>query len=66
MSIIDCANATAPINISQKDVQGPCSLLCDYNHDYGEYVPNVLNKGSYLSLNFSGNLNPVKFNDLKI
>jgi carbonic anhydrase len=65
MSIIDCANATAPINISQKDVQGPCSLLCDYNHDYGEYVPNVLNKGSYLSLNFAGNLNPVKYNDLK-
>jgi len=63
-NIIDCPNATAPVNIAMNKVTGPCSLLCSYNHKYGIYSPNVTNKKSYLSLNYSGKTNPVTYNNV--
>jgi|AntAceMinimDraft_11_1070367.scaffolds.fasta_scaffold04260_8 carbonic anhydrase len=60
---IDCSNATSPVNISMSTIAGPCHLKCDYNHEYGIYSPNITNKGNYLSLNYSGKTNPVKYND---
>jgi len=60
---IDCSNATSPVNISTHTSAGPCSLKCDYNHNYGIYAPNVSNKENYLSLNYSGKTNPVQYND---
>jgi len=65
MSTINCENATAPMNISKDKIQGPCTLLCDFNHKYGIYTPNITNKGSYLSLNYSNPNSepPVKYND---
>jgi len=67
MATINCEKATAPINISKDKVQGPCNLLCDYNHKYGIYSPNVTNKREYLSLNYSNpnSKAPVTYNDLK-
>ena len=62
---INCESATAPINIVKSKIMGPCSLLCDYNHTYGSYTPNATNKGSYLSLNYSGKADPVTFNNKK-
>lgn len=65
MATINCENATAPMNITKDKIQGPCTLLCDFNHKYGVYSPTVTNKGSYLSLNYS-NPNtkpPVLYND---
>jgi carbonic anhydrase len=62
---IVCENSTAPVNIDKSKVVGPCLLKCDYNHDYGMYTPNITNNDSYLSLNYSGKTNPVKYNDLK-
>ena len=58
-----CTTATSPINISMSSIDGPCVLKCDYNYDYGTYTPNVSNKGNYLTLNYSGKSNPVKYND---
>ena len=58
-----CKNATSPINISMSGIMGPCVLKCDYNYDYGTYSPNITNSRSYLSLNYSGKTNPVKYND---
>lgn len=65
MATINCENATAPMNISKDKIQGPCTLLCDFNHKYGIYTPNITNKGSYLSLNYSNPNSepPVKYND---
>jgi len=60
---INCPNATSPVNISMDSIMGPCVLKCDYNYSYGDYVPNISNKNSYLSLNYSGKFNPVKYND---
>jgi carbonic anhydrase len=57
-----CKNATAPVNISMDNITGPCSLKCDYNYNYGIYSPNITNNNEYLSLNYSGKLNPVKYN----
>lgn len=67
MATINCENATAPMNISKKKIQGPCSLLCDYNHKYGIYSPNVTNKGRYISLNYTNTdpHDPVTYNDLR-
>lgn len=58
-----CSNATSPINIEMKNIQGPCILKCDYNYEYGTYSPNITNKETYLSLNYSGKINPVKYNN---
>ena len=58
-----CTTATSPINISMSSIDGPCVLKCDYNYDYGTYTPNMSNKGNYLTLNYSGKSNPVKYND---
>ena len=58
-----CTTATSPINISMSSIDGPCVLKCDYNYNYGTYTPNMSNKGDYLSLNYSGKSNPVKYND---
>ena len=58
-----CTDATSPINISMNSIDGPCVLKCDYNYKYGTYTPNITNKGNYLSLNYSGKTNPVKYND---
>lgn len=63
LNMIDCKNATAPINLSMSKIMGPCSLKCDYNYVYGKYTPNVTNKKEYLSLNYSGKSNPVKYNN---
>ena len=66
MSVINeefCKNATSPINIVKGSEMGPCVLKCDYNYEYGIYSPNITNKKNYLSLNYSGKTNPVKFND---
>ena len=60
---IVCGNSTAPVNIDKTKVIGECSFKCTYNHKYGIYTPNVTNNGNYLSLNYSGKSNPVKFND---
>lgn len=60
---INCPNATSPVNISMDSIMGPCVLKCDYNYNYGDYVPNISNNKSYLSLNYSGKMNPVKYND---
>lgn len=60
---INCPNATSPVNISMDSIMGPCVLKCDYNYNYGDYVPNITNKRGYLSLNYSGKFNPVKYND---
>jgi|TARA_B110000967_G_scaffold143752_1_gene147042 carbonic anhydrase len=60
---IDCSNATSPVNISTHTSAGPCSLKCDYNHNYGIYTPNISNNENYLSLNYSGKTNPVQYND---
>jgi carbonic anhydrase len=67
MATINCGNTTAPMNISKNNVKGPCSLLCDYNHKYGIYSPNVTNKGRYISLNYTntGPNYPVTYNDLQ-
>lgn len=62
-NIIACPNATAPVNISKDTITGPCVLKCDYNHKYGNYTPNLTNKKQYLSLNYSGKTNPVKYNN---
>lgn len=62
-NVIDCQNATAPVNISKDTITGPCVLKCDYNHKYGIYTPNITNKKQYLSLNYSGKANPVKYNN---
>lgn len=66
MATITCENATAPINISKDKIQGPCSLLCDFNHKYGTYNPTVTNKYNYLSLNYTNPTSqpPVTYNDL--
>ena len=63
INTIDCSNATSPVNISMPTIAGPCHLKFDYNHEYGIYTPNVTNSGNYLSLNYSGKTNPVKYND---
>lgn len=63
MNTSGCANATSPINISMKSIMGPCVLKCDYNYDYGTYSPNVTNSSAFLSLNYTGKTNPVKYND---
>jgi carbonic anhydrase len=63
INTVDCPNATSPVNISMSSIDGPCVLKCDYNHDYGIYSPNITNKENYLSLNYSGKSNPVKYND---
>lgn len=60
---INCPNATSPVNISMDSIMGPCVLKCDYNYNYGDYIPNISNNQSYLSLNYSGKINPVKYND---
>jgi len=60
---IDCSNATSPVKISTHTSAGPCSLKCDYNHNYGIYTPNISNNENYLSLNYSGKTNPVQYND---
>jgi carbonic anhydrase len=65
INTIDCSNGTSPVNISMSTIAGPCHLKCDYNHEYGIYTPNVNNNGNYLSLNYSGKTNPVKYNDEK-
>jgi len=57
-----CKNATAPVNISMNNISGPCVLKCDYNYKYGVYSPNITNRNNYLSLNYSGKSNPVKYN----
>jgi carbonic anhydrase len=62
---IDCESATSPVNISMDKIMGPCVLKCDYNYTYNVYSPNITNKKSYLSLNYSGNYNPVNYNDEK-
>ena len=62
---IDCESATSPVNISMEKIMGPCVLKCDYNYTYNVYSPNITNKKSYLSLNYSGNYNPVNYNDEK-
>ena len=66
MTTINCENGTAPMNISKDKVQGPCTLLCDFNHKYGTYNPTVTNKSNYLLLNYSqtGSKPPVIYNDL--
>lgn len=66
MATITCENATAPMNITKDKIQGPCTLLCDFNHNYGTYTPNVTNKSNYLSLNYSNPSSkpPVIYNDL--
>ena len=66
MATITCENATAPMNITKDKIQGPCTLLCDFNHNYGTYNPNVTNKSNYLSLNYSNPSSkpPVIYNDL--
>jgi carbonic anhydrase len=66
MATINCENATAPMNITKDKIQGPCTLLCDFNHNYGTYNPNVTNKSNYLSLNYSNPSSkpPVIYNDL--
>jgi len=61
---ISCGNSTAPVNIDKNKVIGPCLLKCDYRHSYGIYTPNIKNNDNYLSLNYSGKSNPVKFNDV--
>jgi carbonic anhydrase len=63
-NIINCSGATAPLNIDKNNIQGPCSLLCDYNYNYGNYTPNISNEENYISLNFSGTSDPVKYNHL--
>jgi carbonic anhydrase len=63
MTSNNCANATSPINISMSSIMGPCVLKCDYNYDYGTYSPNVTNSSNFLSLNYTGKTNPVKYND---
>lgn len=63
INTIECPNATSPVNISMNSIMGPCVLKCDYNYTYGIYSPNITNKGDYLSLNYSGKSNPVKYND---
>ena len=62
INLIECKNGTSPINIDMKSIIGPCVLKCDYNYDYGNYNPNITNKKDYLSLNYSGKSNPVKYN----
>ena len=61
---IVCDESTAPVNIDKNSVIGPCLLKCDYKYQYGIYTPNITNNDNYLSLNYSGKSNPVKFNDL--
>lgn len=63
LNIVECKNATAPVNLSMSKVMAPCVLKCDYNYAYGKYTPNVTNKKDYLSLNYSGKSNPVKYNN---
>ena len=63
INVIECLNATSPVNVDMKSITGPCVLKCDYNYEYGIYTPNITNKDSYLSLNYSGKSNPVKYND---
>lgn len=66
MATITCENATAPMDISKDNIQGPCTLLCDFNHKYGTYNPSVTNKTNYLSLNYTNPTSkpPVIYNDL--
>jgi carbonic anhydrase len=66
MTTINCENGTAPMNISKDKIQGPCRLLCDFNHKYGIYNPTVTNKSNYLLLNYSQTESkpPVIYNDL--
>lgn len=59
----ECKDATSPVNIDMKNIKGPCILKCDYNYKYGIYSPNITNKDNYLSLNYSGKSNPVKYNN---
>lgn len=62
-NIINCPNATAPIDINMSNIMGPCVLKCDYTYQYGLYTPNITNNNSYISLNYSGKAAPVKYND---
>ena len=64
-TVINCEDATSPVNIDKNEVVGPCDLKCKYNYTYGIYSPNITNNGNYISLNYSGQSNPVTFNDLK-
>lgn len=66
MASIICENATAPMNITKDKIEGPCNLLCDFNHKYGIYNPSVTNKSNYLSLNYTNPTSkpPVIYNDL--
>jgi len=67
MTTIKCEKASAPLNISKDKIHGPCTLLCDYNHNYGIYSPSVTNKSNYLSLNYTNPTSkpPVIYNDLE-
>ena len=49
INIIECPNATSPVNIDMKGITGPCVLKCDYNYEYGTYSPNMTNKDNYLN-----------------
>jgi len=61
---MSCDNATAPINITNKNTVDQCTLKCSYQYHYGLSSANITNEGQYLNIKYESNNKtyPVNFN----
>lgn len=63
---MSCPNATAPIDISNQNIAGDCSLKCQYNFTYQTSNCSATNNGEYISLPYdSSNTSTVLYNTIK-
>ena len=62
---MSCDNATAPINITNKDDVENCEQKCSFQYHYGLSSANITNEGEYLSIAYDSNSQtyPVNFNN---
>ena len=62
---MSCDNATAPINITNKDDIEICEQKCSFQYHYGLSSTNITNEGQYLSIAYDSNNQtyPVNFNN---
>lgn len=62
---MSCDNATAPINITNKDDVENCEQKCSFQYHYGLSSTNITNEGQYLSIEYDSNNQtyPVNFNN---
>ena len=52
---MSCDNATAPINITNKDDIEICEQKCSFQYHYGLSSTNITNEGQYLSIAYDSN-----------